>query len=178
MTIVWLLRHAQAEKAPGQSPDDLFSVAQDPGLSEHGVEQARAAAERLAKEHFDIVVSSPAKRAIETARIVGRCEPTIDARFAEWIVKGADYEETLRGILDLPRKARLGPLFPRERLAYSEGMKEIASKHACALVVSHALANRGFLCRARNIPLPELMTIEQEHATVVRCEWRAGTWRA
>lgn len=175
--IIWLLRHAEAEKAPGQSPDDLFSIA-DLGLSARGIEQAQAAAERLAKEPIEAVFSSPAQRAVETARIVGGREPTIDARLAEWPIPGTDYGTTLDAIMDLPRKARLGPIFPRERMAFSEAMKEIANRYACSLVVAHGLANRGFLCRARNVPLPELLSIEQEHASAARCEWRAGSWRA
>lgn len=181
MTVVYLMRHGEAQKAPGQSDDDLFSVA-DLGLSPRGVEQAKAAAatiaKELGKEKLDAVFASPALRAIETARIVGGAEPTVEKRFAEWPIEGADYGTKLQHIMDLPRKARLGPLFPRERLAFSEAMKEIASHHARTLVVSHGLANRGFLCKAKNVPLPEILTIEQEHASVTRLEWKAGTWRA
>lgn len=181
MTLVYLMRHGEAQKAPGQSEDDLFSVA-DTGLSPRGIEQANAAASVLAKElgkePLDAVFASPALRAIETARIVGGREPTIEKRFAEWPIEGADYEAKLRNIMDLPRKARQGPLFPRERLAFSEAMKEIGSHYARSLVVSHGLANRGFLCKAKNVPLPELMTIEQEHASLTKLEWKAGTWKA
>ena len=181
MTLVYLMRHGEAEKGPGQSEDDLFSVA-DLGLSPRGIAQADAAAAALTKdlgeETLDAVFASPALRAIETARIVGRREPMVEKRFAEWPVAGADYETKLHNIMDLPRKARAGPLFPRERLAFAEAMKEIASHHARTLVVSHGLANRGFLCKAKNIPLPELLTIPQEHASLTRLEWKAGTWRA
>lgn len=197
MTIVYLMRHGEALKGPGQSEDDLFSVA-DLGLSPRGVEQANAAAATLAKqlgkETLDAVFASPALRAIETARIVGAQriggsvgaspdgiggrEPTIEKRFAEWPIPGADYEAKLAAIMDLPRQARQGPLFPRERLAFSEAMKEIASHYARTLVVSHGLANRGFLCKARNVPLPEILTIEQEHASLTKLEWKAGSWKA
>lgn len=181
MTLVYLMRHGEAQKAPGQSEDDLFSVA-DAGLSPRGVEQAKAAAAALAKElgtqTLDAVFASPAIRAIETARIVGGREPTVEKRFAEWPIEGASYEEKLHAIMDLPRRARLGPLYPRERLAFSEAMKEIASHHARTLVVAHGLANRGFLCKAKSVPLPELLTIPQEHACLTRCEWKAGAWKA
>lgn len=182
MTLVYLMRHGEALKGPGQSEDDLFSVA-DLGLSPRGVEQAKAAGALVAKllggETLDAVFASPAARAIETARIVsGGREPTIEKRFAEWPIEGADYEAKLHAIMDLPRRARQGPLYPRERLGFSEAMKEIGSHYARSLVVSHGLANRGFLCKARNVPLPEILTIEQEHASVTRLEWKAGTWRA
>lgn len=176
--MVWLMRHGEAEKAPGQSEDDLFSVAADPPLSSRGVEQAQRARDALARERFDAVFASPARAAIETARIVGGREPTIEKRFAEWPIEGADYASRLHAFMDLPRRARLGPLHPRERTAFSEAMKEIANHHACSLVVSHGLANRGLLCKARGIPLTEMMNIAQEHAMPMRCEWRAGAWHA
>lgn len=39
----------------------------DPGLTEEGHRQARAVADWLAREHIDAIVSSPAKRCLETA---------------------------------------------------------------------------------------------------------------
>ncbi len=47
--------------------DDTWSV--NPPLSERGRHQAMRVAERLARESIDAVISSPLKRALETARI-------------------------------------------------------------------------------------------------------------
>ncbi len=76
--MLWLLRHAQA--ADG-GPDD------DRPLTELGVAQARAAGQALRRldVHLDACLSSPKRRAVQTARLA--CEPlgievTIDSALA------------------------------------------------------------------------------------------------
>jgi len=76
--VLWLLRHAQA--ADG-GPDD------DRPLTELGVAQARAAGQALRRldVHLDACLSSPKRRAVQTARLA--CEPlgievTIDSALA------------------------------------------------------------------------------------------------
>jgi phosphohistidine phosphatase len=64
--MIWLLRHADAASG---SPDE------DRPLTERGVRQAAAAGralERLAV-HIDLCLTSPKRRAVETARLA--CEP-------------------------------------------------------------------------------------------------------
>jgi probable phosphoglycerate mutase len=73
-----LLRHAApagaGERCAGQGPFD-------PGLEPLGREQAAAAVGRLGRE-FDLVVSSPARRALETAAMWG-LPVEVDDRLAE-----------------------------------------------------------------------------------------------
>lgn len=173
MSVVWLLRHAEAQKAPGQSPEDLFSIA-DLGLSARGVAQAEAARDGLAGERIDAVYASPARRAQQTARIVaaphGR-EVATDARLAELSVTGPDYSAILEGILSLPGRFIADPeTFARERRAFSEALADIRARHEASLVVAHGLSNRAFLAASRGIPMPEFLTIPMEHASVTRLE--------
>ena len=75
---VYLVRHAEA--APGH-PDELRTLTRD------GREQARALAERLARERpaLDAVVSSPLVRARETAAAIAAAlglEAEVDERLA------------------------------------------------------------------------------------------------
>ena len=64
--MLWLLRHAEA--ADGQ-PDD------ERPLTDRGVQQAEAAGRALARlgERIDICLSSPKRRALQTAELA--CEP-------------------------------------------------------------------------------------------------------
>jgi broad specificity phosphatase PhoE/ribonuclease HI len=65
-TTLLLLRHGQTPL----SVERRFSGRGNPALTETGLAQARAAAERLATTHIDAVVSSPLTRAMQTAETV------------------------------------------------------------------------------------------------------------
>lgn len=74
-----LLRHGQT----AHSVERRFSgVAGDPQLTATGRAQARAAAGMLRSAPFDVVVSSPLRRARETAEVLGR-EVLVDDGFRE-----------------------------------------------------------------------------------------------
>ena len=169
MAIVWLMRHAEARKATGQAEDDLFSLG-DLGLSARGRAQADAARDALAKEPLEAAYASPLARAQETARIVAAphaLKVRIDPRLAELPVGGATYHEALENILELPHRIEEH----RPRLdAFAAAMEEIASRHACALVVAHGLSNRAFLARLQGIPFSEMLAIDQEHAHATRLQ--------
>jgi phosphohistidine phosphatase len=64
--MLWLLRHAEAEDG---MPDD------ERPLTERGVRQAQAAGLALARlgEHVDVCLTSPKRRAVQTAELA--CEP-------------------------------------------------------------------------------------------------------
>jgi broad specificity phosphatase PhoE len=66
MDLLWV-RHAEPERiAPGTG------VPADPALTERGREQAERLAAWLALEPVDVVLSSPQRRALETARPIAR----------------------------------------------------------------------------------------------------------
>jgi phosphohistidine phosphatase len=76
--VIWLLRHAEAEDG---TPDE------ERALTEKGEEDARAAGRALARlgVRMDACVSSPKKRALQTARLACEpfgVEPTVDERLA------------------------------------------------------------------------------------------------
>jgi probable phosphoglycerate mutase len=73
-----LLRHGQTP----HSVRRVFSGSSDPMLTPEGREQARAAAKRLGAMSFDVVVSSPRRRAVVTAEQLGR-DVHVDDRFRE-----------------------------------------------------------------------------------------------
>ncbi len=76
MTVeVVLVQHADKQRVPG-----------DPDLTELGVQQAHAVATQLASSAWDALVSSPLRRALHTAEIIGDAcglVPRIDDRLRE-----------------------------------------------------------------------------------------------
>ena len=61
MDLLWI-RHAEPERIAGGT-----GVPANPGLTERGQQQAQRLADWLAHEHVDVVLSSPQRRAQETA---------------------------------------------------------------------------------------------------------------
>jgi phosphohistidine phosphatase len=81
--MLWLLRHAEA--AEGR-PDEARP------LTERGIEQARTAGAALARlgVHLDSCLSSPKRRAVETAQLA--CEPLVVEVVTEKAIAGSSYD--------------------------------------------------------------------------------------
>lgn len=83
MTELILVRHGETD----WNFEKRIQGSTDIPLNETGRAQASAAAERLAAEHWDAIVTSPLGRAQETARIIARRlglgEPQVDGRLVE-----------------------------------------------------------------------------------------------
>ena len=63
---IWFVRHAQSE----YNKKKLFTGWHDPELTEHGIHIAHELKEELYGIKFDMVFSSPLKRAFSTAKIL------------------------------------------------------------------------------------------------------------
>lgn len=85
MTTLYLVRH-------GETEDNVKQILQgqtDGRLTQKGVEQAEELREKLKDEHFDVLLSSDLKRAVDTARILNephqlRLEQTVLLRERDW----------------------------------------------------------------------------------------------
>lgn len=76
---LWLVRHGETEwSATGQHTSRT-----DLPLTEAGRHEAEALKALLAAQHFDLVLSSPRKRAFTTAQLAG-FSPEVDGDLAEW----------------------------------------------------------------------------------------------
>lgn len=82
---LWLLRHGETEWTLSRR----HTGATDIPLTQHGREQAQEMRPLLDVEGFDLVMASPRRRALETAKLAG-FEPQVDPRLAEWDY--GDYE--------------------------------------------------------------------------------------
>lgn len=76
---LWLARHGETEWTTSRR----HTGSTDIPLTEEGRRQASALAPRFEGIEFDLVLSSPASRALETAELAG-FEPQIEERLREW----------------------------------------------------------------------------------------------
>lgn len=77
---LWVVRHGQTE----QSAAGRYSGWSDIPLTPEGERQARATADRLAGEHFDLVISSPLRRAMRTAELIAGDRVQAEPLAREW----------------------------------------------------------------------------------------------
>jgi broad specificity phosphatase PhoE len=185
LTLV-LTRHGLT---PRSDPEQHLGQHIDIGLSEEGLDQARALAARIGDEHFDWIVASPLRRAAETARVIAGDRPVeLDPRLMEmdygrW--EGLTYDgiDVVDGDYrrrwtedpadlscpggesgnDVATRARS---FLADQLAASPGPTE-----RIVLAVAHASLNRVLLCVAMGVPVAQYrrrFTQGQTNLTVLR----------
>lgn len=184
---LYLLRHAEARKAPGQRDDDLYSLL-DEGLSERGRAQAEAAARHLARAPLEAVYCSGAKRAQETAAIVGAphgLAPTVSRDLRELSFRGelASYDEVQARIVAFALALHQGedPLLPdgksyhEHKRRFAAAVEAACAPHACCAIVAHGIANRSFLASALDMPDAALFRLEQDHAGINELEGAPGS---
>jgi broad specificity phosphatase PhoE len=82
----WLVRHGETE----WSRDHRHTSTTDLPLTEVGTKVAHSLAQRLAGERFDLVLTSPRRRARTTAELAGFPEAEVDEDLVEWDY--GDYE--------------------------------------------------------------------------------------
>ena len=83
---IYVVRHGETKlneegKLQGRNGEDL---------NENGIKQAKNLAQKLSKVKFDIVISSPQNRAIQTAKIISLKTPLIDKRIDVYDLGEAD----------------------------------------------------------------------------------------
>ena len=100
--LLYLLRHAKAESADSKLSDE------DRALTERGVNDAHQLAGKLHKKElsFDLIITSPAIRAISTAQIIAK---TLDHRQHHVVVEKKLYQASpdifLQLVMGLHKKA-------------------------------------------------------------------------
>lgn len=89
MTELYVVRHGETE----WSATGRHTSVTDLELTEHGVEQAESLRGRLEPSDFQLILSSPRRRALRTAELagfVGSSEPEVSEDLVEWFY--GDYE--------------------------------------------------------------------------------------
>ena len=83
---LWIVRHGETE----WSRDGQHTSTTEKDLTAEGEEVARGLVSRLYAEPFDVVLTSPRRRAVRTAEIAGFPDAQVDDDLSEWDY--GDYE--------------------------------------------------------------------------------------
>ena len=159
MTRILLIRHGQTE----WNRQQVFRGRAEIPLSNVGIEQAIALAERLANEPISAVYSSPLARALITAEHVAgphglqphRVEGLIDVNFGAW--EGRSHKDVRREDGELyvrwqsqPHLVRLpdGETLAEVRQRAMAALNDIVARHIDSTVaaVAHRAVNKVLLC--------------------------------
>jgi broad specificity phosphatase PhoE/ribonuclease HI len=184
-TVAMLLRHGETPL----SVEKRFSGRGDIALTERGEAQAAAAAGRLAGSGIDVIVSSPLRRAQQTAAAVAEAaglEVTVDAGFVEtdfgqW--EGSSLREVsktspaeVRAWLDDPRVAPPGgesmvATAARVAAARDRVMSEHPAK--TVLIVTHVTPIKMMLRDALDAPMNAVYRLHLDLASLSIVDWFA-----
>ncbi len=165
----------------------------DTPLSDNGIRQAERLASSMAGEEIDLIVTSPLRRAAETASIINRglnapLRTDEDLReLDQGIFEGMGYTELMRDHGDFLRRWAADPasvvmpggesLSALEKRAWGAVQRTIASSE-CALIVSHNFTITVILCRALGVPLSGFRHIRLDNASRTILEARDGAFTA
>jgi alpha-ribazole phosphatase len=173
-----LVRHAEpAAEARGRCYGTL-----DVELSARGLEQADALAAKLRDEHVDLVVSSPRRRALQTATALGR-PVEIDDRLRELDFgdfEGRTYDELERDEPELFRRWMSSPTsvrFPNGesyadlRARATAALADVRARAESTVVVTHGGVIRAGLAAWLELPDHAIFRLDQRHCGVTVVEW-------
>lgn len=185
-TTTLLLRHGQTQ----MSAERRFAGRTDIPLTSAGIEQAAAAAARLAtRGGIDIVLTSPLRRALRTAEAVADAASVplavdpdlVETDFGEW--EGLTFAEVLAG---WPGELRAWQADASAAPPGGESFAAVAKRVDAALdrlltertgqtavVVSHVTPIKTLVCRALLAPSAALFRMHLDVASLCEAAWFA-----
>ncbi len=173
-----IIRHAESEWNPVGRYQGLL----DPDLTERGRKQAELLGRELKKHSLDVLYTSPLKRTLETARIIGKhlgLEPVVDDRIREidhgrWsglLVEEVKkrFPEEFETWIKEPQKAKFegGESLRDVFLRVKEFLEEVKENHRGQTVgvVSHTVPIRCMLCALLDVGLSKFWTFGCDNAS-------------
>lgn len=179
MLKVYLLRHGQTL---WNAEGNKYCGRTDIPLTEKGIQQARQVSRQIESLQFDVVYSSPLKRAYETAKIASRRQEVIqderlieadfgnwegkpkkvfipenEALWEQWMTDPATTQAGGTGETGQQLVDRVEAFFQEVRQTHPGGM---------VLVVAHNGVNRLYLAHKLGMPLGNYRKIVQDNSTV------------
>ncbi|MBC2933898.1 histidine phosphatase family protein [Nocardioides sp. zg-1228] len=145
---LWVVRHGETE----WSRDGRHTSTTDLPLTEDGEAAAAALAPRLAEVAFDLVLTSPRRRARRTAELAGFPDAEVDEDLVEWAygdyegVTTAEVRETVPGWTVWTHPTPGGET-PDEVAARLDRVVARARRHDRALVFAHGHSLRVLTAR-------------------------------
>jgi probable phosphoglycerate mutase len=177
VTTFYLVRHAAHDLVDRVLAGRKIDI----GLNEHGIRQAKAIGRRLADEPIDQVLSSPRKRARETAEPIATAHgllPVVASQIDEHdagLWSGQDFDSLSRD----PRWRLWNEHRAKARPPAGESMRELqirivgylvwlAARHPNdrIVIVTHAEPIRAVLLHERRLPVDAFMQIDVPLASV------------
>jgi len=182
---VWLVRHGPTE----WSTTGRHTSITDLPLLPEGVEAARALRDRLAGESFGLVLTSPLRRARETAALAGFADAEQDPDLIEW--RYGDYE----GLTALQIRERVpdwtvwshpspgGETADQVSERLDRVIERLRGAEGRALAFGHGHALRALAARWLGLPVSEGRLLRLDTATVSRLGYERGasvvlTWNS
>jgi broad specificity phosphatase PhoE/ribonuclease HI len=182
-TVAWLLRHGET----ALSVEKRFSGQDDATLTDRGRAQAKAAAQRLSELGIDVIVSSPVRRARQTADAVAAAvgvevhvEPGFaETDFGEW--QGSTFAEVqqrwpdeLQRWLDDPEIAPPGgeSQLATERRVVDARHRVLSSyPDLTVVVVSHVTPIKALIRYALDAPPRALFRMQMSPGSLSVVDW-------
>jgi broad specificity phosphatase PhoE/ribonuclease HI len=185
-TTTVLLRHGETV----HTAEKRFSGAggHDPELSDEGLRQAKAVAERLARDGgVDAVVSSPMRRTRQTADAVASAlgltvrevDDVRECAFGEW--EGLTFDEVRTGwpeqlaawMGDPAATPPGGESFEDVRRRVTRARDQLVARHPrkVVLLVTHVTPTKVLVADALDAPLSALYRMELSPATLTELQW-------
>jgi alpha-ribazole phosphatase len=184
-TRIWLLRHGE----PEESVRRLCYGSLDVGLSDAGRQQMARAARELTAEPVAAIYSSPRRRALESARILGEAfQPPLKVRVAPNFreidfgdFEGVAYDDIAARYPDLYRQWMEAPTtvefpggesFAMLRRRVLRAFQAMGAAHAdeTVVVVSHGGPIRAIVANALGMADEHIFHLAQDHGAISRID--------
>jgi broad specificity phosphatase PhoE len=165
---LWLVRHGETE----WSRDGRHTSVTDLDLTGPGVEVARTLRERLAGTTFDLVLTSPRRRARRTAELAGFPDAHVDDDLVEWDygeyegVTTAEIRETVPGWTVWTHPTPGGETAEEVTARLDRVVGKARAHGGRVLVFGHGHALRALTARWSEQPVAEGRFFKLDTATV------------
>jgi broad specificity phosphatase PhoE len=171
---IWLCRHGETE----WSSDGRHTSRTDLPLTSTGIEQAGQLATRLSGVAFDLVLTSPRRRSVDTAALAGFPEAIVEPAAEEWDYGEAEGRTTTSIREEIPgwtvwTHPLPGAETPEQVGARADKVIERVQAEAPtrALLFSHAHFLRMLAARWIELPAAEGVRLLLDTATVSVLAW-------
>ena len=165
---VWLIRHGETEWSNQHKHTGLTDVP----LTARGEQKAAELRPRLADVRFELVLSSPLRRARRTAELAGFASAEVDEDLVEWAygeyegITNAEIRETVPGwtVWTHPAPGGETPEQVTERL--DRVVDRARAADGQVLLIGHGHALRALTARWLGLPVSEGRLFKLDTATV------------
>jgi broad specificity phosphatase PhoE len=191
-THLHLIRHA-ATATNEQTPYVLQGSGTDPPLSPNGRKQAAAVAQFMARFPIVRIYSSPLRRAVDSARMIGRVhdlsvatlERLVECNVGQWEglswesiqqLFPVDYTNFIHDPVNLPYPdgESFGDVFRRTQPVFEQLLLQHPGEHI--VVVAHGVVNRVYLSHLLGLDMRRARSVPQENGCAnLICHGRGET---